>query len=156
MNLILWLISLLIISGYLLYIVWRFGVQASVSDTYYKIKHKPVFSFVLIFTAFPLIILSSTGLMFFAGAALMFVAVSPAFMKHSLEKKVHTYSAFIAILFTILSIIINFKMWWMVLPLITFSLIITLKVIKINNRIWWIEIVAFGQMYLTLFISKVI
>lgn len=156
MNLLLFLISFCVITLYFLYIVYRHGVQVSLSATYYKIKHKPIFSFVLMFTAFPMMILASTGLMFFAGAALIFVSASPAFMRDESVRKVHTYSAFLAIVFSTLSIIIDFDMWYMTLPLVIFAIAISLKAIKVANRIWWMEIVAFIQIYITLFIKLVV
>ena len=156
MNLLLWLISFCVITLYLLYIVYRHGVQVSISATYYKIKHKPLFSFVLMFTAFPMMILASTSLMVLAGFALFVVATSPAFMRDESVRKVHTYSAFIAIVLTTLSIIIDFDMWYMVLPLVVFALAIALKAIKVANRIWWMEIVAFIQIYITLFIKLIV
>lgn len=155
-NLTLWLVSFLIITFYLIWIVWRYGVQASISQTYYKIKHKPLFSFVLMFTAFPLIILSSTALMFLGGSALFFVATAPAFMDDRHTKDVHLYSAYAAVLFTTLSIIIDYNMWYMTLPLVILALAIVFKVVKISNRIWWMEIIAFIQVYLTLLISKIL
>ena len=156
MNLLLWLISFCVITLYLLYIVYRHGVQVSISATYYKIKHKPLFSFVLMFTAFPMMILASTSLMVLAGFALFVVATSPAFMRDESVRKVHTYSAFLAIVFTTLSIIIDFDMWYMTLPLVVFAIAIALKAIKIGYRIWWMEIVAFIQIYSVLFIKLVI
>lgn len=156
MNLLLWLISFCVITLYLLYIVYRHGVQVSISATYYKIKHKPLFSFALMFTAFPMMILASTSLMVLAGFALFVVATSPAFIRDESVRKVHTYSAFLAIVFAMLSIIIDFDMWYMTLPLILFALAISLKAIKIGYRIWWMEIVAFLQIYITLFIKLVV
>lgn len=163
-NLILWSISFLTITIYLLYILYRYGVQPSISATYYKIKHKAIFSFVLLITAFPLMILSSTGLMFFGGSALLFVATAAAYMgddgkpdeQDNLTNKVHVYSAYAAVLLTTLSIIIDFDMWYMTLPLIVLAITIALRVVYIPNRVWWIEIVAFMQLYITLLISKVL
>jgi hypothetical protein len=107
-------------------------------------------------TAFPLIILSSTGLMFFAGSALFFVATAPAFMSDKHTRDVHLYSAYAAVIFTVLSIIIDYNMWYMTLPLIVLALATTFNVIKISNKIWWLEIIAFIQVYVTLFINKIL
>lgn len=108
------------------------------------------------FATFPLIILSSTTLMFFGGSALLFVAAAAAYMGNDLTNKVHVYSAYAAVLLTTLSIIIDFDMWYMTIPLIVLAITIALRVVYIRNRVWWVEITAFIQVYVTLLISRVL
>lgn len=155
-NLILFLISFLTITTYLIVIYFLFGILPSISDSYYKLKNKAIFSLVLMFTAFPLIILSSTGLMFFAGSALIFVASAPAFMSNKLVRDVHVYSAYSVVLLSILSIIIDYQMWYLALPLVMLSLATSFKIITISNRVYWLELIALEQIFLTLYINKIL
>lgn len=94
--------SLIILFGYLAFVVAKFGIPQSISDTYYLLgKQGWLFQLALAATAFcvvPSLIDSSTEytkfLAFLACTGLAFVAAAPLF-KMELEGKVHFTSAYI-------------------------------------------------------------
>lgn len=92
--------SMVIIFGYLAFVVAKFGIPKSISDTYYLLgKQGWLFQLALAATAFcvvPSLIDASSEntkfLAFLACAGLLFVSAAPLF-KMKLEGKVHYTSA---------------------------------------------------------------
>lgn len=96
--------SFLIILIYLLYIVIKYGVPHSLSQTYYLIKHKWIFSLALI-SSTALILpgmleMDYSYLAFPSLCGTMFVAFTPNFRDDSLVDQVHTWSAIAALIFS--------------------------------------------------------
>lgn len=144
--------------GYISFIVNKYGVLPSISESYYKMKSDKLFGGGL-FTLFiwslslPLIIIGDTPLMFFAGAFLSFVGAASAFKDLKMTKRVHTIGAVGGIGFGFLSMILDFQLNEITFFMLLGSLILYL--LKIKNLIWWVEILAFVLIILGLFIAKV-
>jgi hypothetical protein len=144
--------------GYISFIVNRYGVLPSISESYYKMKDDKLFGGSL-FTLFiwslslPLIIIGDTPLMFFAGAFLSFVGAASAFKDLKMTKRVHTIGAVGGIGFGFLSMVLDFQLNEITFFMLLGSLILYL--LKIKNLIWWVEILAFVLIILGLFIAKV-
>lgn len=144
--------------GYISFIVNKYGVLPSISESYYKMKGDKLFGGGL-FTLFiwslslPLIIIGDTPLMFFAGAFLSFVGAATAFKDLKMTKRVHTIGAVGGIGFGFLSMILDFQLNEITFFMLLGSLILYL--LKIKNLIWWVEILAFVLIILGLFIAKV-
>lgn len=144
--------------GYISFIVNRYGVLPSISESYYKMKDDNLFGGGL-FTLFiwslslPLIIIGSTSLMFFAGAFLAFVGAATAFKDLKMTRRVHNIGAIGGIGFGFLSMIIDFQLFELTYFMVVLSL--TLFLLKTKNLIWWIEILAFILIIIGLFIVKV-
>lgn len=144
--------------GYISFIVNKYGVLPSISESYYKMKGDKLFGGGL-FTLFiwslslPLIIIGDTPLMFFAGAFLSFVGAASAFKDLKMTKRVHTIGAVGGIGFGFLSMILDFQLNEITFFMLLGSLILYL--LKIKNLIWWVEILAFVLIILGLFIAKV-
>jgi hypothetical protein len=99
-NTILFLISIFIFGVYNGTILIKYGFLPSMSASFYKHNNKILFAFFIWFTCIPLMIISSTPLMFLSGAVLCFVGASPDFEKddHSLEDEVHSTTAIVGTL----------------------------------------------------------
>ncbi len=144
--------------GYISFIVNKYGVLPSISESYYKMKDDKLFGGGL-FTLFiwslslPLIIIGDTPLMFFAGAFLSFVGAASAFKDLKMTKRVHTIGAVGGIGFGFLSMIIDFQLFELTYFMVVLSL--SLFLLKTKNLIWWVEILAFVLIILGLFIAKV-
>lgn len=144
--------------GYLSFIVNRYGVLPSISDSYYEMKKNKFYGGAL-FTLFvwslsiPIIIIGSTPLMFFAGAFLAFVGAAAAFEDLEMTKRVHTIGAVGGIGFGFLSMVLDFQLNEITYFMLLASLILYL--LKIKNLIWWVEVLAFVLIILGLFIAKV-
>lgn len=144
--------------GYISFIVNKYGVLPSISESYYKMKGDKLFGGGL-FTLFiwslslPLIIIGDTPLMFFAGAFLSFVGAASAFKDLKMTKRVHTIGAVGGIGFGFLSMVLDFQLNEITFFMLLGSLILYL--LKIKNLIWWVEILAFVLIILGLFIAKV-
>lgn len=143
---VLFFIMLMVYSIYNIVILRKYGILPSVSASYYALPKKWNFLFTLFTWGFsvPAIIigvdLTHNILMFLAGAGIAFVGAAAAY-KQELTDKVHVASAWIGILASQLSIIIDFHMWYV--SAISIGLAILLNLIKIKNLTYWIEQIAF-------------
>lgn len=136
-------------------VIWiKFGIRPSLSESYYVLGKNRNFLFTLFWWFFmiPVMFVSSTPLIFFAGAGICFVGASPSF-RNRLEGKIHTISAALGIFFSMLSLVIDFNYWIAAILFLLISLFIVL--LKIKNRTWWIEITAMIVFLVSLFLIKI-
>lgn len=123
-------------------IVKRYGVLPSISDSYYELPkgEKWLFTAFLWVFSFPLMVIYQTPILFAAGAFICLVGVNPKF-KEQMEKFMHSFAAYTGIGLGMLSLIIDFKMYYMV---VLFALIATIIQLEdnIKNKTWWQEIAA--------------
>ena len=145
--------SMVIIFGYLCYVVAKFGIPQSISDTYYLLdKQGWLFQLALAATAFcvvPSLIDASSEntqfLAFLACAGLAFVSTAPLF-KMELEGKVHFTSAYICCGCLVLWQVFNTS--WLI-PLVCFALV-AIPLLKDRKYMWWIEIATILSAYVSL------
>lgn len=152
------LMSFLTIGIYLFYIIYRYGIQFSISETYYTIGKKWWFTLILWGTILPLMVVGlditkGSPFIFLGGAAISFVAVAPAFkIMKSMERKIHMIGSYLGVGFMILSVIFEFS--WVIGCLYAIIVIATLiNIIKIKNYIWWIEVTSIYLFMLILLIN---
>lgn len=130
--------SLVILTAYIVIFISCYGIPPSLSESYYHIKHKALFSLILVVSGgliiIPWIELSqrAEGLAFLSVAALMFVAASPQF-KESLSRQVHYISAGIMAVSAISWELLNWGLW---LPLVAFLII---GICDRKNVVFWVE-----------------
>lgn len=159
------IISLLIFVLYLVYTIKRYGIQPSLSETYYLLGKTPdgfnklkasiftVMMWAISFTLLPAMLdITPDGfkfLMFLALASICFVGTAPNF-KEEFEGKVHSVSAILAACFGIL--------WAVLMPhgflglgLAMLGVLAGAKVTGTmkGSRIFWLEMIAFATVYLT-------
>ncbi len=139
MRIVLVSMSLVILTAYIVIFVSFHGIPPSLSESYYHIKHKALFSLTLVMSGgliiIPWIELSqrAEGLAFLSVAALMFVAASPQF-KESLSREVHYVSAGIMAVASISWELLNWGLW---LPLVAFLII---GICNRRNIVFWVEV----------------
>lgn len=125
--------------------IWiKYGIQKSISASYYALPENLRFLFTLFCWGFaiPAIILGVevTPLMFFAGGGICFVGAAPQIF----EKDVYRFHMIVAIsgiVFSQLAIFFGFHMLW--LNLVSIGLAGIIPFIFKKTYFWWIEIVAF-------------
>lgn len=159
------IIATAIYSLYNLIALALFGLPASLSETYYLYKGKwnkgwifPATMYIVVALMMPSWISISEGspyqfLAFFAPASIAFVATAPAFKSSSLENAVHSMSAIIAALCSLLWVILVTPYWWIIL--IWVGIIGITAILSKSCRtsmVYWLEQVAF----LTTFTSTIV
>ena len=164
-------ISILPIMLYVVFIWHKFGIQKSISESYYRLtfKQKPLFFFALLSTAI-LMIFSAINLhpdnllanivIFLAGAGIGYTAAAIAFKDSKIQGTIHVYGALAGYILGYIHILITcgFDSVYFVVPsgLVMFTAykLGENKVRKLengwflhyrnpnNNYIWWFEIIG--------------
>lgn len=150
-GLILVCLSALLLSVYITSFVLCHGLPESVSDSYYQIKHKWMFS-VIVAVCGALILGPWLNLeenvqcfAFLSVASLMFIAASPAF-KEGLTRSVHIWASVVMFAGAILWEALCGGVW---LPLVL-GIILALSMRR--NAVFWLEIGLFSEVYSTLIV----
>lgn len=137
------LIQSIVFLSYVGFIIRKYGVLESISDSWYSLPQSLNFLFTLFTWGIGIPILFYGNVWFFlAGIGLSFVGAATRFKSlFSFTKQVHYTGAVIGIFSTLIGITVMYKTF---IPLVTFtSIALLLQVFKIRNTIWWQEIVAF-------------
>lgn len=152
LSTILFIIMITVFISYVTFIWSNYGIQNSISDSYYVLPEKWNWLFVAFswLFAFPAMILGDSYLMLFAGAGIVFVGAAAAMHVKSINI-IHNIGAVSGIFLACIAIIIQYHMWYMILILIILSLI-SLKLDK-KNIIWWVELIIFTSISIVLGIS---
>lgn len=147
------LLATLLMVAYITFVVAKFGIPKSISETHYLLgKMGWLFQVTLFLVAFlvvPTLIDRSSEntrfLAFLACAGLAFVAAAPLF-KRELDGKVHYISAAICCVGLVLWQVFN-ACW--VVPLICFVAILPPMLFD-GKRMWWLEIATIVSAYVSL------
>lgn len=145
------LVSFLVFTAYVGLVTLKFGVLPSVSDSYYHIKNKALFTLALFAFSFSAILSGGTLLMMLAGSGICFVAAAPDFRIHK-EGDVHFISAISGIVFGMLSMWFDFGYWWIVVIMASGSIAIRLR---LKNYTFYIEVLAFYLIMLGLLLNLI-
>ena len=158
--------------AFIIYLIYNgiaiklFGIPESLSDTYYLYKEKK--DWMRIF--FPLMMFSMVGLLmpawleisagsmlqflaFLAAASIAFVGAAPTFKNGGMDYKVHSISAYCAVVFSILWVVLVSKLW--IMPIIWFVFITLLAILTKSTKtstIYWLETVAFMSTFVSIMI----
>ena len=146
-------IMLSVFVSYVAFIWIRYGIQKSISDSFYRLIEDPkvpnvigqsLFTFFCWGFAFPAIILGAnfgSFLIPLAGGLICMVGVATAF-KLKFEGILHTIAAIGGILLSQISIIFEFhNMYYVTILLAVYCLLIVIY--KVQNKVFWIEIGSF-------------
>lgn len=138
----------LIFVSYVSYIWAKYGIQPSISQSYYALPENKRILFTLFCWGFaiPAIILGSNFLMFIAGAGIGFVGAA-AQIRRKLDHQVHNIGAAVAVLASQASIFFDYHLW--IISVISLALFILLPFIDRKHYIWLIELVAFTAICIT-------
>jgi len=134
-------------------LVWhKYGIQKSISESYYRLttKQQPYFWASLTITSFAIIFvylhnhfnILSNILLILAGSGICYSAAAAFFKDSKVINTVHTYGASLGYAFGYLFLIsvFNFDSVWFVVP----SFLLMWIIYKINkkNYVWWFEIIG--------------
>jgi hypothetical protein len=142
LSMILFVLMVSVFLAYVGYIWAKYGVQKSISESYYVLPEKRNWLFVA-FTwlfAFPAMILGNSLLMLFAGGGIVFVGAAAA-MHTFPTRAVHLTGAIGGMILACLAMITQFGMWWLV-PAVGLGILITALLDK-KHLMWWAECAIF-------------
>lgn len=161
------LIATLIYITYNVISIIYFGIPNSLSQTYYLWKSKANIGYVftasmaaVVLAMMPAWITISEGssfqfLSFLAPAAIMFVAMAPAFMSSDLENKVHSISAICAAVFALAWVVLVAGMWWIILVWLALVVAAAIWSKTIPAYVYWLETIAFGSTFTSVIIYAI-
>jgi hypothetical protein len=137
------IIQAIVFIVYISFIVYRYGVLPSISESWYVLPKGQKFLFTL-FTfgiGVPMLFYDS-AVLFLAGSALTFVGAATEFKSTEwIKDEVHYTGAALGIILPLLYFGFNNGLWIPLIAQVVGTIIITLT--KTPNKIWWTEILAF-------------
>ena len=142
LSTILFTIMVSVFLAYVGYIWSKYGIQKSISESYYVLPKKRNWLFVA-FTwlfAFPAMILGNSLLMLFAGGGIVFVGAAAA-MHTFPTRAVHLTGAVGGMILACIAMITQFGMWYLV-PAVALGILISYLLDK-KHLMWWAEVVIF-------------
>jgi hypothetical protein len=146
--------------GYIIFIWKRYGIQSSVSESYYRLPRNLQWLFTIATWgyALPAMIIgldfTGNGLVFLAGTGIAFVGASPAFKGIKMEHTVHLIGALVGITAAQLFLIVE-GYWYVTLLFAIFSGLAFIIKYFYMNFIWWIEILAFLSIWITFMLMAI-
>jgi len=146
-------LSFIIFTSYVIGITVKFGWLRSVSISWYYIKNKWIFTLALWTFSVLLAIAGDTMLTFLSAVAICFTGAAADAKNLKMTERVHIVGATGGIILGMAALIIDFRLWYFVLP----QLIFTILAMKCNmkNHTFWIEIVAYYLIWIGILINIV-
>ena len=132
------LAQLILFTFYFIFVLSKYGAQKSISESWYVMKEKWMFSVVLCFGVGMLQLMHGSVLFFLAGASLCFVGAATDFRSRRTVRITHYIGAFSSIILSLIALW-QYEVKWPIF--IIFALCIGTW--RINNRTWWLEIGVF-------------
>lgn len=142
LSTILFSVMVAVFLAYVIYVWAKFGVQKSISESYYVLPPKQNWMFVA-FTwlfAVPAMILGNSLLMMFAAGGIVFVGAGAA-MHTFPTRAVHLTGAIGGMILGCIAMITQFHMWYLV-PAIAIAMIIA-AIFDKKSLMWWSEVAIF-------------
>ena len=136
------LTSLIVFTLYIAYIMARYGVRKSISESFYRLKYKKIFPLIIWGFTIPIMLHTGTPIMFIACSLICFIGAAPAFKSDIIEHRVHMFGAFGGILTAFASLVFEFDMIWIFI-IFVFATTFLFTMRFAIKYIWWIEVVAF-------------
>lgn len=149
------LISLLIFLVGTVTVVRNYGIQSSLSASYYKLDINKQWLFTLWCMGYAIPFMFIDGYIFLNTAAIfiMIVGAAAAFRGDKLIEKVHMTSAALAVIAAHISMIYEFNNW--IVSAISLTLATYFYVFKNKGTgVWWAEVVTYVSIIVTLLINK--
>lgn len=155
MNTLLIIFSFIVFTGLITTISLTYGIQKSISDSYYRFNKigKALFTLVIWAFSIPLIFVADKPLFMVAVSFLCLVGTAVNFKQSKMQLDAHMIGAFGGILLAYVSLLFELNMWPIVILFIMITgLLFYLK--ALIKYIWWIEIAAFYLILIGLAIVK--
>lgn len=158
-----WWIGVLVSSIYIGAVWIKYGVQTSISSTYYLFGKKVYFTVLMWIITFTAAISGLGGsnydfLLFISAASILFVGSAPDYKSLGIEHVVHLLSALVAISAATLAMWLKFNQPWVAIVYTVFA--IGLSMIKaqalparLQYRTWYIEIVCLAIVFVLIRIN---
>lgn len=138
------LIGIILLVTYLAWVVDNHGILPSWSDSYFTIKDKWKFQFVLISLGIGVgvfgAIFAHSWILPFSGLGLSLVGFAPNFRERT-EGIIHSIGAVCGAVLGLVSVAIDFHLW--PISVVAVGLILTIKFKHIRNATWWMETASF-------------
>ena len=149
-------IALIIMTIYLGFVVINYGWLKSISDSYYHIKHKDLFTFVLwsfaVLMLFGVNDIITTPIFPLACFGIVIVGAYSQFKGSKFIKTMHFIGAYMGIGLAIIGLWVEFGYWW--LTLIYLPLYVIAKYVIKKNNFYWIEVFAIYLIGISLLIIR--
>lgn len=147
---IVWAIMVVVFVAYVSFVWIKYGVQKSISDSYYRLPDNEKYLFTLFCWGFalPAIVLGDNLVMFLAGAGIVYVGGAAAFKQNEMQHWVHMVGAYGGVLLSQLAISFKYDMWWLTVTFIVLAL--PLMLFDVKNKVWWVETLAFTSIMVAL------
>ena len=129
--------------AFVLQIVFRFDVQKSISDSYYRFKEygqEKVFAIGIAAFSFPMFFVGGSVFMPLAAGLIGFVGAAASFNDRLQTKIVHYVGAVLGITFGLIDVIICYEYW---IPVLIATILALLIKFLTKNWLWWIEILFY-------------
>jgi len=152
LSTILFAVMVTVFLAYVSFIWVKYGVQKSISESYYCLPKKENWLFVAFcwLFAFPAMILGNSYWMLFAGGGIVFVGAAAAM--HTFPTRAwHLSGAIGGMILGCLAMIFQFNMWWLV-PAIAAAIGLAALVDK-KHLMWWAEVAIFVAISIALGLS---
>lgn len=139
-------IMLICFFGYTGFIAIKYGVQTSVSESYYRLQRNLQWLFTIATWGYALpamfigLEITGNGLVFLAGSGIAFVGAAPSFHKLGMERTVHTVGAIVGIT-AMLAFLFVVGAWYY--PILFGVLSLIAFFFDKKNLVWWVETAAF-------------
>lgn len=125
---------------YTLFVVKRYGVQNSISESWYTIEKefRWMFTVVFCFGIGVLTLFHGSVWFFLSGGFLCFVGAATQFKGDKWTQTIHNIGAVGCITFALIGLAV-IGIWWPFIPVVASAVVLS----KYKNGTWWIEFVAF-------------
>jgi len=145
--------SILIFTGYIIYIRVKYGQLKSISASWYWLNSSQKWLFTLALWGFtlPLSIAGNTALFFLAAGGICFTGAAADTKSLSMTEHVHTIGATGGIILGMGALLIDFHLWYIFLPFFLFSIYMIKK--NIRNHTYWIETIAYYTIWIAILLN---
>ena len=151
MDILLLSLSFMVFMGYLWYLIKNYGVLRSISHSYLEIKEPTLYVLAMFGFAIPMMFLSiSTPLIYIAAFGILLCSATAA-VRTKFETLVHRIGAEGGQLLACISMWVDFNLWYLSIAFVLFTIISLL--INYKKHTWWIEVSAFIMIFLGMLIT---
>ena len=147
---------------YTTYIALKYGVQDSISISYYNLREKDkwIFTVALWSFALPGAIILDTLLMLVASLGIIFVGGACHFVEKDAGDKpapmaywTHMIGSYWGVILSQAALWINFGYWY--LTVLFVGIVLSMKLLRTNNFTWWVEVSAIGTVLIGIILKLV-
>ena len=140
------IVSLVTFFTYVPFIWIKYGVQTSISDSYYALQKDNLgylFTLFCFLFAYPLAMVAGNIFVTPAAMLICLVGVARGFKDSKVLKIAHMFGAYTGVALSQIGIWVSYDMWYVTLAFIGISGL--LFILDVKDKIWWVEILAFGS-----------